>query len=310
MKFRKSYLKGSLFSLLLGLIVVGVLCVVFGGNADKSYCQNGFDLDEIPAFSEEPYVVLHDNAPYFTDAHLSETSYETYSPLDEFGRCGICEASVGVDLMPTEERGEIGTIHPSGWRNVKYNDVDGKYLYNRCHLIGYQLSGENANERNLITGTRYLNVDGMLPFENMIADFVKETEYHVQYRVTPVFEGDNLVARGVILEARSVEDHGDGVEFCVFCYNAQPGITIDYATGESRQNEVAAEIPETNSKETVDKSDQVEKIEYILNTNSKKFHLPDCSGAEDIKAENRQDYTGTRDELIEQGYSPCGKCKP
>ena len=189
---------------------------------------------DIPAYSGQPYVVLEDNQPDFGPEDLTTNSYESYSPLDSLGRCGVAIASVGTDLMPTEERGSIGSVKPSGWQSVKYDCVDGKYLYNRCHLIGYQLSGENANRENLITGTRYLNVEGMLPFENMVADYVQETENHVLYRVTPLFSGENLVASGVQLEAMSVEDNGEGVCFNVYCYNVQPGVAIDYATGESR----------------------------------------------------------------------------
>ena len=164
---------------------------------------------------------------------MTSESFEYYSDLDELGRCGTAYSSVGTDLMPTEKRGSISKVKPSGWQVSKYDFVDGKYLYNRCHLIGYQLTAENANEKNLITGTRYLNVDGMLPFENLVADYVKETENHVLYRVTPVFEGNNLVASGVLMEAESVEDAGDGVEYCVYVYNVQPGVEIDYATGEN-----------------------------------------------------------------------------
>lgn len=187
----------------------------------------------VPEYSSSSYISLNDNNPEFKEEDLSVKSYEYYSPLDELGRCGVAVACVGKDLMPTEERGAIGQVKPTGWHTVKYDFVDGKYLYNRCHLIGYQLSGENANERNLITGTRYLNVQGMLPFENMVADYVKETNNHVMYRVTPVFEGDNLLAKGVKIEAYSVEDKGAGICFNVFCYNIQPGVYINYATGDS-----------------------------------------------------------------------------
>lgn len=188
---------------------------------------------DIPAFSGEPYLVVHDNVPFFSKEDYTTVSFERYSELDVLGRCGEAYACVGRDLMPAEERGEIGQVRPSGWHTVKYDQVDGKYLYNRCHLIGYQLTGENANTRNLITGTRYLNVEGMLPFENAVAEYVRETGNHVLYRVTPIFENNNLLATGVLIEAYSVEDAGAGVMFCVFCYNAQPGIIIDYATGES-----------------------------------------------------------------------------
>ena len=190
-------------------------------------------LSEIPAYSGEAYVVINENVPFFTDKEITDQSYESYSALDMYGRCGVTIACIGQDIMPTEERGAIGMIKPSGWHTVKYDIVDGKYLYNRCHLIGYQLSGENANEKNLITGTRYLNVVGMLPFENEVAEYVEETGNHVMYRVTPIFEGNNLVASGVEMEALSVEDNGQGVCFHVYVYNVQPGITIDYATGES-----------------------------------------------------------------------------
>ena len=164
---------------------------------------------------------------------MTTSSFERYAPLDSLGRCGVAYANIGKDIMPTEERGSIGMVKPSGWHSIRYENVDGKYLYNRCHLIGYQLSAENANTSNLITGTRYLNIQGMLPFENMVADYIRETGNHVLYRVTPIYEGDNLVASGVLMEAYSVEDEGDGICFNVYCYNVQPGIVIDYATGAS-----------------------------------------------------------------------------
>lgn len=254
-------------------------------------------LDEIPAFSGEPYVVINGNEPNFDQADMTNKSFETYSELDALGRCGVAYANVGVDLMPTEKRGNISNVKPTGWKTVKYDSVDGKYLYNRCHLIGFQLTGENANEKNLITGTRYMNVDGMLPFENMVADYVKETKNHVLYRVTPVFEGNNLVASGVQMEALSVEDEGEGVSFNVYAYNNQPGITIDYATGESGLASEAAPAQETQNT-------------YILNTSSHKFHLPSCSNAASIKDANKETYNGARDDLIAQGYSACGQCKP
>lgn len=197
---------------------------------------DALEVGKIPAFSGSPYLVMNENCPYFTQEEYTVLSFERYSELDAQGRCGTAYACVGTDLMPTEERGEIGQIKPSGWQTLKFDQVDGKYLYNRCHLIGYQLSGENANEKNLITGTRYLNVEGMLPFENQVADYVRESGNHVLYRVTPVFEGDNLLAAGVLMEAYSVEDGGEGICFCVFCYNTQPGITIDYTTGRARQS--------------------------------------------------------------------------
>lgn len=199
--------------------------------------QSQISLTEIPPFDGTPYVEINGNVPDFDEADESTESFESYSELDGLGRCQTAYANIGIDLMPQEERGEIGEIKPSGWHTVKYDCVDGNYLYNRCHLIGYQLTGENANEKNLITGTRYLNVEGMLPFENQVGDYIRETGYHVLYRVTPVYEGDNLVASGVLMEARSVEDHGAGICFCVYVYNCQPGVEIDYATGESRLQE-------------------------------------------------------------------------
>lgn len=191
-----------------------------------------FDFSALPPYSGEPYISVCGGDPDFSENEITSVSYEYYSELDALGRCGVCIASVGQDIMPTEKRGSIGQVKPTGWHTVKYDFVDGKYLYNRCHLIGFQLTGENANKRNLITGTRYLNVEGMLPFENMVADYVKETGNHVMYRVTPIFVGDELLARGVHIEAESVEDGGDDIMFNVFCYNVQPGVVLDYATGE------------------------------------------------------------------------------
>ncbi len=254
-----------------------------------------FSVSDVEAYTGQAYVVVNDNKPYFSEEDLTTDSFESYSDLDHLGRCGVAWACIGTDLMPTEARESIRQIRPSGWINVEYDHVDGGYLYNRCHLIGFQLAGENANEKNLITGTRYMNVDGMLPFENMVADYVKETDHHVMYRVTPVFEGDNLVASGVLMEAQSVEDQGEEIEFCVYAYNVQPGVTIDYATGESRLAE---------------KDPQPQGADYILNTNTKKFHRPDCGGVEQMDESNRLPYTGSRDELLAQGYAPCGRCNP
>lgn len=188
----------------------------------------------LPRYSGAPYAVINGNKPYFKDYEIIKSAFEYYSKLDSLERCNVCQASAAAELMPTEKRGSISSVKPTGWINVKYDIVSGGYLYNRCHLIGYQLTGENANKRNLITGTRYLNVDAMLPFENMVADYVKTTKNHVMYRVTPVFVKNNLVADGVLMEAYSVEDNGNGISFCVYCYNVQPGIVIDYGSGESR----------------------------------------------------------------------------
>ncbi len=197
-----------------------------------------FQLDEIPEFPGVPYIVINENRPFFEESDYTTTAFEDYSELDELGRCGVAFANICKEIMPTEKRGEIGNVKPTGWHTVRYDDlVEGKYLYNRCHLIGYQLAGENANEKNLITGTRYFNVEGMLPFENQVDAYVEETGHHVLYRVTPIFEGNNLVANGVQMEAFSVEDEGKGICFNVYIYNQQPGIEIDYLTGESKKRE-------------------------------------------------------------------------
>ena len=257
------------------------------------------------AYDGKPYVVINDSDPDFTDADMTTTSFERYGELDGLGRCTTAFANIGKDLMPAEKRGPIGEVKPTGWRTAKYDNVDGKYLYNRCHLIGYQLTGENANEKNLITGTRYLNVDGMLPFENMVADYIKETNNHVLYRVTPVFSGDNLVASGVQMEAESVEDNGDGILFNVYCFNAQPGIAIDYATGDSHQDD---SIVADASKSTTAAEANVQT--YVLNTNTKKFHKESCNSAKSMDASNKKIYTGSRQDIIDMGYEACGVCKP
>ena len=294
------------------LLPLLLCCLVLTGCQGAESQTLSFSLEDVPAYSGDPYVVLDGNEPAFSqEDRTSTTSFESYSPLDALGRCGTAYANVGTDLMPTEDRGDIGQVKPTGWHTVKYDCVDGKYLYNRCHLIGYQLTGENANEENLITGTRYLNVEGMLPFEDLVADYVQETDNHVLYRVTPVFEGDNLVASGVQMEGWSVEDEGEGVCFNVYVYNVQPGVTIDYATGESA---LASDVPEsgTANPETAgeDSAQEQEETTYILNTSSRKFHLPDCSSVSSMKEENKSTYTGSREDLIEQGYEPCGQCKP
>lgn len=223
---------------LIKIIVAGV--VALGGYLGVEFHQQTYSaisIEDVPEYSGKPYVIVNDNEPCFDEKDLTTQSFEEYSPLDSFGRCGVAYANIGEDIMPTKERGSIGMIKPSGWQTKKYDFVDGKYLYNRCHLIGYQLSGENANEKNLITGTRYMNTEGMLPFENEVADYVKDTGNHVLYRVTPVFEEDNLVADGVLMEAMSVEDRGLDIEFNVFVYNVQPHVKIDYQTGKSSLDE-------------------------------------------------------------------------
>lgn len=289
---------------------------------------SAFSLREIPAYSGTPYTEVNGNQPYFTEEELTTQSFETYSELDSLGRCGVAYANVGQDLMPTEPRGEIGAMKPTGWHLVKYDNVDGKYLYNRCHLIAYMLAAENANPQNLITGTRYLNVQGMLPFETKVCDYVKNTGNHVLYRVTPIFDGDNLLADGVLMEAYSVEDAGEGISFCVFAYNVQPGIGIDYATGDnwaegsgtyqstvaSVAEETPVPQPETDTAVQITPESSVSQesreTTYVLNTNTKKFHYPTCSSVDDMKEKNKQIYTGSRDEVINMGYVPCKRCNP
>lgn len=294
---------------------------------------SAFNAADVPAYSGKPYTAVNNNEPYFTSDNLTTEAFENYSELDALGRCGVAYANVCLETMPTEKRGSISEVKPTGWHSVKYDNVDGKSLYNRCHLIGYQLTDENANQQNLITGTRYLNVDGMLPFENMVADYVKETDNHVLYRVTPIFTGDNLVADGVLMEGYSVEDEGDGICFCVYAYNVQPGITIDYATGDSWLSSEKGNSDSSSggnsavSQSAADKSGtqqaavQTESVketsapvstgtEYILNTNTKKFHYPSCSSVKQMKESNKKEYTGSRDDLIAQGYDPCKKCNP
>lgn len=289
---------------------------------------SAFSLREIPAYSGTPYTEVNGDKPYFTEAELTTQSFETYSELDSLGRCGMAYANVGQDLMPTEPRGEIGAVKPSGWHLVKYDNVDGKYLYNRCHLIAYMLAAENANPQNLITGTRYLNVQGMLPFETKVCDYVKNTGNHVLYRVTPIFDGDNLLADGVLMEAYSVEDAGEGICFCVFAYNVQPGIGIDYATGDnwaessgtyqsteaSVAEETPAPQPETDTAVQITPElsapQETQQTTYVLNTNTMKFHYPTCSSVDDMKEKNKQIYTGSRDEVINMGYVPCKRCNP
>ena len=260
--------------------------------------QTSVSLDSIPEYSGDPYVVVNNNVPFFSEEDLEAEVFESYGDLDSLGRCTVAYSMVGTETMPTEERGNIGQVKPTGWHAVKYDNVDGKYLYNRCHLIGYQLTAENANVKNLITGTRYLNVQGMLPFENLTADYIKETGNHVLYRVTPVFEGDNLVASGVLMEGESVEDDGEAIQFCVYVYNVQPGIIIDYATGDSRLDDGTGG------------SFQSARKTYVLNTNSKTFHKPDCGSVGKIKDSNKQTFVGTREEAIKNGYSPCKSCNP
>ncbi len=252
------------------------------------------------------YVVINDNIPYFTSTDkASTTAFESYSELDSLGRCGVAYACVGIETIPsdTDTRSSLSGITPSGWIQATYDTsiVPGGYLYNRCHLIAYDLGAENRNEQNLITGTKYFNTSGMYIFENDVTAYIDETENHVLYRVTPIFDGDNLVANGVLMEAYSLEDNGEGIEFCVYVFNVQPGITIDYATGKSWLTEEGTTTSDNDSDTTVS---------YVLNTSTKKFHYSTCYVLDRTNDSNKENYQGTREELISLGYSPCGICNP
>ena len=282
------------------LLCLLLAALLLTGCAQVVPAAPAISLEAIPAWSGDPWVTIDRNIPGFTAEDLTVEPFEQYSPLDDLGRCGTAYACIARELMPTDDRESISSVTPSGWVNKKYDFIDGKYLYNRCHLIGFQLTGENANKRNLITGTRYLNIEGMLPFENMVADHVKEEDHHVLYRVTPIYQEDALVCSGVQMEGFCVECgdsklNEDKFMFHVYCYNVQPGVLIDYMSGES----VISEIGQNSVEKT-----------WILNTSSKKFHDPDCSNAANISDKNREKITCTRDELIYRGYEPCGICKP
>lgn len=296
-KFKKLGLTAPWIIVLLAAFCVYRFVILPAAEENESAPTGSYSSDvyHIAPYAGEPYTVIGDGTPGFTDTEYTGV-FESYAPLDALGRCGVAYACIGQELMPTGSRGDISSIKPSGWINHPYDFVDGEYLYNRCHLIGFQLAGENANERNLITGTRYMNTQGMLPFENMVADYVKETGNHVLYRVTPVFQGDELVCRGVQMEAYSLEDMGAGISFHIYAYNVQPGVIIDYATGENR-----AETPEA--------ADQTSQ-RYILNTSSGKFHTEDCPQGQGVSEKNKKTMTATRNEMLQYGYTSAGCCNP
>lgn len=282
------------------LSLVMIVALVTGCVSEKQPIgmsqEKTITIDQIPTYSGDPYIAINENVPTFKQEDQIRSSFETYSQLDQYGRCGVAYANVGQDIMPTEARESISHVKPSGWQSLKFEHVDGKYLYNRCHLIGFQLTAENDNEENLITGTRYLNVEGMLPFENMIADYVKETGHHVLYRVTPIFKGNELVARGVQMEAYSVEDEGEGISFNVYAYNVQPGVTIDYATGKAQQ--VGEENQVTDEKENTSH----EQMEIRGNSNSKIYHCPGQASYEDMADSKHLVRFGSEEEAIKAGY--------
>ena len=299
---KRGLYRSRIRTLIVTLLLTAILVLPFTGCSesdnfsflDSQETQTSFSLENLPDYEGEPYVILDENQPSFSQEDMESGSFESYSRLDSLGRCGEAFANVGQALMPTEKRGSIGMVKPSGWHLVKYDIVDGKYLYNRCHLIGYQLTAENANERNLITGTRYMNVDGMLPFEDQVADYVKETDNHVLYRVTPVYQGDELVARGVQMEAYSVEDEGQGVCFNVFVYNVQPGVEIDYATGDSRLSESATDDGKEQS--------EAEQIEIRGNKRSKIYHCPGQRDYETMEDSKNLVIFHSEEEAQEAGY--------
>ena len=292
---------------------------------------------EIPAYSGDAYTEINNNEPFFTKSDITTNEFETYSDLDRLGRCGVAFANISNYTMPTEERGKIGQVKPSGWHSIRYDNVDGKYLYNRCHLIGYQLAAENANKKNLITGTRYLNIVGMLDYENKVAEYVKTTNNHVLYRVTPIFYEQDLVSRGVLMEGYSVEDSGAGIKFNIFAYNIQPDININYATGDSCLASTGKpgmtidnmEVEEENDDESLSDVTNIvisestsnpnmnghdigtyESPVFVVNKRTKKYHTQDCKWAAKISEIDRDTIIGEPSYLERLGYVPCKTCKP
>lgn len=285
------------------VLLIGIFLATSGCEVQLPVEEQLIYVGEVPEYKGDIYTVINGNVPSFTEEELTGVAFESYSELDPLGRCGIAWASLGRELAPEEERESISQVTPSGWENMEYEHVSGGYLYNRCHLIGFQLAGENANEKNLITGTQSFNVEGMLPFENLVATYIKENANHVMYRVTPVFEGSNLVVHGVFMEAYSVEDLGEGICFHVFVHNIEEGVEINYVTGQSS----LLIVEETYQVDLVE-----EDIEgdYVLNTNTKKFHMITCSSVEDMSEHNKEEFTGEREDVIANGYEPCQRCNP
>ncbi len=258
-------------------------------------------LDQIPPYSGSPYIAINNNVPFFDANEKTADGFQHYFDLDSLGRVTMAYGSLGPEFLPTGKRGDISNIRPTGWVQKDYDFItDGGKLYNRCHLIAWSLSGQNDNPKNLMTGTRYFNIKGMTPFENMVRDYIKETGNHVMYRVTPMFQGDELVARGILIEGYSVEDNGEGIEFCDFVYNVQPGVAIDYATGESHADGTDGSA----------QSQAQPAVTYVLNTKTNKFHRPDCPSVENMSPENREDVTLTKEQVEAMGYEPCKRCNP
>ncbi|MBQ6621604.1 MAG: DNA/RNA non-specific endonuclease [Mogibacterium sp.] len=321
--------------LLTVLLVLSLMCGASAAaapdriEAEKDHYDSTEFLETIPEWEGRPFVYINNNVPLFSPKEIPASPAEYLGPLDDLGRCGICLALLGQEIMPTGVRGNISEVHPTGWHTETYDFIDGGNLFNRCHLIGWQLTGDDAIPRNLLTGTRYMNTEGMLPFEDALAGYINLTGNHVIYRVTPHFYGDELVARGVQLEAYSIEDEGEGVNFNVFCYNLQPGVDIDYATGDNRLSEdtTAMELWQNYQKATagekffvitgeleegeeVTRSGPSAELTYVLNTNTHRFHYQNCPSVKRMAEKNTRYYTGTRDEIIGMGYKPCGNCNP
>ena len=317
---KKTVLK-RIQSLLLVLMLSVNIVACGGANATTNQKENEvnlsggtFDYASVPEYNGEPYVEVNGNVPYFTEEEITDKSFETYGELDSLGRCTTSIASLSKDTMQKEQekRGKIGNVKPTGWHSVKYDCVQGKFILNRAHCIGWQLGAENDNEKNLVSGTRYMNLE-MLEYENLVADYIKETGNHVMYRVTPVFVDKEMLCRGLLMEGYSVEDKGKGISYCVFFYNVQPGIEMNYQTGESKYtgvfldtDSVAVEYERVVSEQEKNNKEG----SYILNTNTKKFHLPNCKGIKDIKEKNKEAFSGKRDDLLKQSYSPCKMCNP
>lgn len=304
---------------LLGIVVICLICIFRNAIINDKNNNESLKIDlDIEDYSGQPYVEINDDKPFFNDNDFTEESYENYWVLDSLGRCTGAMACIGVDIMPQEERQSISEAYPTGWQKTEYDFIDQKYLYNRCHLIAFQLTGENANDCNLITGTRYLNTEGMLPFENRIAEYIKTTGNHVLYRVRPIFYGNNLVASGVLLEAYSIEDCGEGVCFNVYCYNVQPGVIINYLDGSSISD---GTVTVENSAQDSGYSEELAKekasdlydengINYVLNTRRNKIHRPECNSVKDMSPKNMYEIKAQMQDLIDAGYSPCQNCKP
>lgn len=293
------------FVLITSLLCLGAMTYAEGTISD---CVPASTLSSIPLYEGEDYVVLQNNQPDFYVWQISPTPYVLFSRLDDLGRTGAAMACLGPETLPTQARGGMGNTYPSGWQTTQYSELgEDRYLYNRSHVIAFMLCGDNATPENLFTGTRYLNASSMVIFESQIEDYISRTKNHVIYRCTPIYAGDNLVASGVQMEAYSVEDRG-ALCFNVFAFNIQPGIVIDYATGESAREgaEGFGNAPDRNSPQAT----EAPKVTYILNTNTKKFHHPNCSSVKDIKDKHKKEFYGTRDEVIAAGYVPCGRCHP